>query len=115
MNGMICGGLKDKGGCDGDNKCKWQKQYSCREGTLSSSDACGAAAAYADMMAGLTKDIFGEVLHAQMLNCQTAKSQAACDAVAVGAKKDDDDGLNMGAVPAISTFTTFLVGFLVAP
>ena len=88
MQAITCG-TKDKAGCDKNNECKWQKQYSCDgKGTLKTSDQCDYG--YGDeMMAGLTKEIFGAKLGAQSKKCQAAKAQAACDDVA--------DGLSMGA------------------
>jgi len=114
--GMVCGSKPDKAECDKDKQCKFGPSYSCDKTTVKSNDSCGTGDM--DLMAGLGKDIFGEKLDAQMKKCQAAKAQSACDGV-VGDKDLIGGGattaLSMGAVPAISTLTTFLMGFLVAP
>merc|ERR1711937_427471 len=104
---MVCGGKKDKAECDKDKTCKFGPNYSCDKTAVKSQDGCGAGDV--DMMAGLATEMFGAKLDAQMKKCQASKDQKACDGVEV------DPSLSVGAVPAISALTTFLVGFLVAP
>jgi len=110
---------RTKAGCEKDKKCAWATRGGCDgNGKVGSDEMCDAADN--DMFAGMTKDIFGAKLDAQIKKCQVPKDQAACEAVE--ANKDLVGGgggattvADMGTVPAISTFTTFLVGFLVAP
>jgi len=110
MGSMTCGNLQDKEGCEKDDnkyKCKWEKRYSCDKTTVETSERCGSADD--QMSPGLVEDIMGANLVDQYKKCDAVKTEAACGDV------ENTLSLSMGAVPAISTFTTFLVGFLVAP
>jgi len=112
--GTICGGGKPKAECEKNKQCKFGPQSYCDKTTVKSRDGCGAVEV--DLMAGMAKEMMGAKLEAQMKKCGAAKDTAACGKVA--ADKDlipTTTALSMGAVPAISTLTTFLVGFLVAP
>ena len=107
----ICAKSNDKAGCDKEDKykCKWGKQYSCDKTAVKSSEKCKFVG-QDEIMSGLEKDIMGAKLAEQGEKCVAAKAEAAC-----GDVEDTIHVLSMGAVPAISTFATFLVGFLVAP
>jgi len=127
LNGMTCGmdDRKTKAACEKDTKCKWATMSECDgQGATQSREGCDTAET--DMFSGMIKDIFGAKLDAQVKKCEAAKAQAACDGVEadkglVGGGGGGNSGggattiADMGTVPAISTFTTFLVGFLVAP
>jgi len=78
VSGAGVGCSKEK--CDDkkDSKCKWEKNYECSGMHIKRVDYCRAATEDQDMMEGLSKDMFGAKLDAQMKTCKTAKDEKAC-------------------------------------